>query len=178
MPPRLLISARAALLAALLAATPATARLETAGADGFISTNEAVVPVLPATAWAALVAWARWWDPAHSYSRQPGAMVLTPEAGAALLERWPGVSVRHAVVLAAMPGSLLRLSGGFGPLQALPVNAILEFTLKPEGGATRLAMTYRVAGPGQHLDQLAAPVDAVMSAGFARLTAFASQGKP
>lgn len=166
-------------LAAGLLAVPAAARLETNAADGFVSINEALVPLPADKAWAAVTSWSQWWDPAHSYSGTPGAIVLDAQAGGGLIERWPGGSITHASVLTAMPPALLRLSGGFGPLQSLPVNAILDIALKPEAGGTRLTMTYRIGGPATNrLDRLAAPVDTVMSAGFARLVRYATTGKP
>uniref|UniRef100_UPI0013D96588 ATPase n=1 Tax=Sandarakinorhabdus rubra TaxID=2672568 RepID=UPI0013D96588 len=124
------------------------------------------------------VNWQAWWDPAHSYSEVPGALRLDARAGGALVERWPGGSVEHARVLAALPPSLLRLAGGFGPLQALPVGAVLEFAITTENDSTRLAMTYRVAGgAGLKLDTLAGPVDSVMSAAFDRLVTYANTGQ-
>ena len=173
---------RAGLIAAaalLGVAAPAAARLESVGPDGFVSRSEALIPHTPTSVWAALINWSAWWDLAHSYSGKPGALTLELPPGGLLNEIWPGGNVVHAQVVNAMPPRLLRLHGGFGPLQALPVNAVLDFTLKPEGDGTRLTMTYRVAGaPASKLDTLAAPVDAVMSAGFARLVNFAQAGKP
>ncbi len=164
-------------IALLVLATPATAEVTASAPDGFTSRNTAVVAQPPTKLWAALIRWDRWWSPAHSYS---GKVVrLDPRAGGELREDWDGKSVLHAVVVNAQPPSLLRMSGGFGPLQSLPVTAILEFALKPEGAVTRLTMTYRVAGTSaSKLDTLAAPVDAVMSEGFARLTRFATTGTP
>ncbi len=171
-----LLLANAILLAL---ATPARAAVAEARADGFVSVHEAVMPALPAQLWAALINWPGWWDPQHSYSGKAGALRLDAQAGGALIERWPGGSVEHARVVAATPPSLLRLAGGFGPLQSLPVNAVLEFRIIPENGNTRLTMTYRVAGsPEAKLDTLAAPVDTVMSAGFDRLVNLANTGKP
>lgn len=169
----------AALGATMLIATPAMARLESGAADGFVSTNSALIPLPVGQVWTAMINWSGWWDPAHSYSGTPGAIVLEASAGGRLVERWPGGSTIHANVLSVMPPGLLRLAGGFGPLQSLPVNAILDIVMKPETGGTRLTMTYRVAGtPASRLDTLAAPVDAVMSAGFVRLVNFANTGKP
>ena len=159
----------------LLLASPAAAELTASSADGFTSRSEALIPKPPASVWAALTSWGQWWDPAHSYSGKPGTLSLDAKAGGHLSEQWDDGSVQHATVLSAMPPRLLRLSGGFGPLQALPANAILSFTLKPEGPNTRLTMTYSVGGPASaKLDTLAAPVDAVMTAGFQRLQRFAT----
>jgi uncharacterized protein YndB with AHSA1/START domain len=167
------------LLLALLLAAPVGARVTQSAPDSFVSSSEAVLPLPPDQVWTSLLAWSAWWDPAHSYSGAAGALDLQAEAGGAVMERWSGGSVRHAVVLSAMPPALLRLSGGFGPLQALPVVAVLDFSLKAQGNGTRLTMTYRVAGSAaSRLDSLAAPVDAVMSAAFIRLVQYANTGDP
>lgn len=158
------------LAALLLMAGPVRAEVVAATAEGFTSRSEAVLAAAPADVWAALVDWGSWWDPAHSYSGKPGALALEATAGGTLMERWSGGSVQHAEVVTVMPPRQLRMLGGFGPLQALPVQAVLTFALKPEGSGTRLSMTYVVGGPASAaLDTLAAPVDSVMSAGFARL---------
>jgi len=155
---------------------PAGAALVAAAPDGFTSHSETSIAVPPAAAWAALVQWQNWWSPAHSYSRT--APSLEVRAGGRLVESWPGGEVLHAIVLNAQPPVLLRLSGGFGPLQSMPVTAILDFTLAPDGTDTRVSMTYRVAGTvAAKLDSLAAPVDAVMSEAFARLTRLAATGR-
>ena len=159
--------------------TPAMAEVRSVGPEGFVSENEAVMPLLPEQLWRAVIDWAAWWDPAHSYSGKPGSLRLDARAGGTLSEAWPGGSVEHARVVNAMPPALLRLIGGFGPLQSLPVNAVLDISIKPDDMGSRLTMTYRVAGSaGTKLDALAAPVDAVMSAGFDRLVNFANTGKP
>ncbi len=173
--------ARAALALVLMAvaAPPARAEVVSREADGFVASGNALVPKPPAAVWAALLQWGAWWSPEHSYSGQAANFALAPNADGALVERWDGGSVRHAVVLAAFPGKLLRLQGGFGPLQALPVSAVLEFRLVPEGAGTRLSFTYRVAGPGfAGLADLAGPVDAVMTEALGRLARFAATGQP
>lgn len=160
------------ILATLLLGTPAAAEVTASTPEGFTSRSEAVIAKPPADVWATLVNWGQWWDPAHSYSGQPGRLSLDAKAGGQLAENWAQGSVLHATVLTVMPPRLLRLSGGFGPLQSLPATAILNFQLKPEGPNTRLTMTYTVAGPAHlKLENLATPVDAVMTAGFQRLSA-------
>jgi uncharacterized protein YndB with AHSA1/START domain len=167
---------RAGILALVLLAGPAAAEVTVSGPDGFVSSSKAVLVKPPAEVWAALTSW-RWWDPAHSYSGKPGALVLEPKAGGTLSESWDGNSVWHATVVNAMPPKLLRMHGGFGPLQGLPVNAVLDFVVAPYGTGTTLTMTYRVGGPPMaKLDTLATPVDAVMSAGFARLVQLVNDG--
>ena len=38
------------------------------------------------------------------------------------------------------------MEGAFGPLQEMPVQGVLTFTLAPDGPGTRVSMTYRAAG--------------------------------
>ncbi len=160
-------------------ASPAQAAVIKSAPDGIVSESSAVIGVKPARIWRALTNWSNWWDKAHSYSGKAEAIHLDPRGSGLLLERWDKNSVQHAVVLSAVAPSSLRMSGGFGPLQALPVNAILEFSLRGEGSGSRLTMTYRVAGTAaNNLDTLAVPVDSVMSEGFSRLLNYAVTGKP
>ncbi|WP_303809944.1 hypothetical protein [Sandarakinorhabdus limnophila] len=160
-------------------ASPAQAAVIKSAPDGFLSESSAVIGVKPARIWRALTNWSNWWDKAHSYSGKAEAIHLDPRGGGLLLERWDKNSVQHAVVLSAVAPSSPRMSGGFGPLRALPVNAILEFSLRGEGSGSRLTMTYRVAGTAaNNLDTLAVPVDSVMSEGFSRLLNYAVTGKP
>ena len=156
---RLIIAALA------LTATPALAEVRDATATGFVSAHSAFVAAPPAKVWTTLIDWPRWWPAQHSYSGK--APTLDLRAGGALAERWAGGDVLHATVLNIQRRKLLRLGGGFGPLQALTSNAILDLTLAVEGAGTRLTMTYRVGGPGT--GPLAAPVDGVMASGFANL---------
>jgi hypothetical protein len=50
------------------------------------------------------------------------------------------------VVINAMPGKLLRLSGALGPLQAMAVDGTLTFAMLPDDRTTRLTLSYAVGG--------------------------------
>jgi hypothetical protein len=166
-------------MALALVAAPACAEVTHSGPDGFVSMNRQVVARSPAEVWKAVLAWGRWWDPAHSYSEKPGGMVLDPRAGGLLAENFADRSVAHATVVHVRPPELLRLNGGFGPLQMLPANAVLDIALKPEGTGTRITLSYRVGGPAfAKLDELAEPVDGVMTAAFGRLVRYVNTGNP
>jgi uncharacterized protein YndB with AHSA1/START domain len=163
---------RAAVGALLLMAAPADAAVRESGPDGFLIVHEGVAPRPPADTWAALTDWGGWWPAAHSYSGKAENFDLDVEADGGLEEEWEGGAVLHGSVLHAQPGKLLRLSAPLGPLQALPVVGILDVTLAPADGGTRVVLSYRVGGPASaKLDGLAAPVDAVMGEAFARLLA-------
>jgi uncharacterized protein YndB with AHSA1/START domain len=124
--------------------------------------------VSPAAAYDRLVHVEDWWASSHTYSGDAANLNLEARAGGCWCENWPGGSVEHGRVLAAIPGQLLRIEGGFGPLQALPVGAVMTFTLAPlDGGkATALAVRYRVAGP---VGTLGPPVTTVLGEQVERL---------
>lgn len=145
---------------ALLLAGPAAAQpLPTYGS--FEVAIDRKLNVIPANAWERLIHVESWWSSQHSYSGNAANLRLDPQAGGCWCETWAGGSVEHGRVLTAMPGKLLRVAGGFGPLQALPVAAVMTFTLTPadDGKATNLSVRYRVVGP---VGELGPPVTAVL----------------
>jgi len=162
---------RAFLLFALLAA-PAGAEVVTSDA-GFVITNQATAAAPPAQVWAALIAPARYWNPAHSYSGQAGALTLEARAGGCFCEALPeGGSVEHMRVVMVMPNRTLRLSGGLGPLQSEGLAGALTWQLEPFEGGTRITQTY-VVGGNMRLDRavIAPAVDGVLREQLTRLAA-------
>ncbi len=101
-----------------------------------------------AGAYAAVTHPEKWWNGEHSYSGNAANMSLDPVAGGCWCEKLPaGGSVAHMRVVAAIPGALLRLTGGLGPLQAQPVTGVMTWAFKddPKGGST-VDLKYRLAG--------------------------------
>jgi hypothetical protein len=87
--------------------------------------------------------------------------------------------VAHGQVVLVQPGRTLRLYANVGPLQELPVNGVLTFTIAMQEAKTILRMTYRVSGgPDAGMEKLAPLVDQVMGQQFRRLKALAEGGKP
>lgn len=159
---------RVAMAALALAAGAAEARVAETRPDSFDIVLEHAIPASPASIWATLIDLPRWWDGSHTYSNKAANLTLDARAGGCWCERWAdGRSVEHARVLSAMPPGLLRLSGGLGPLQELPVNAVMTVTVGRADSGTRLRVVYRVAGPGA--GKLAGPVDGVLAGQFERL---------
>ena len=171
----------AALLVGVAAlAAPAT-WAETSGvsASGFTVTHAVVVDSDPAKVWLAFTQLPRWWNGAHSWSGQASNMTLDAQAGGCWCERWGASSAEHGRVLMAQPGAVLRLQAKLGPLQAMPVAGVLTFGTAHRDGATRLRVTYRVAGaPGDNLNELAGPVDEGVGEQVRRLKAYIETGKP
>ena len=72
-----------------------------------------------------------------------------------------------------------RYQAWLGPLQEIPNAGVLTLATARRDGATRLRVTYRVAGaPEANLDKLAPAVDGVIAEQVKRLKAFIETGKP
>lgn len=161
---------RFTVIAALLIAAPVHAQTTE---TGFTTRHEVDIAAPPAKVWAVLLQPGRWWQPSHTYSGDSANLTLDPRPGGCWCEKTANGGVEHMrVVYLAAPKSL-RLTGGLGPLQALPVSAVMTFTLAPSGAGTRPSVTYAVAGSG--LGPFAAPVDGVLAAQWPRLKAEAER---
>lgn len=147
-------------------ATPATAQTVTGDADGFASSNSAIVAAPRAEVWRELVHPENWW--AHTWSDNPGNLRLEATAGGCFCETipatdgWPAGSVEHMRVVMVIPGSVLRMSGSLGPLQSEGLAGTLTVTLADEGEGTRIQWDYVTGGHSRiDLEMLAPIVDNV-----------------
>lgn len=139
------------------------AKLESSDENHFILKHEVVVPLDTRASYRLLGKPSQWWSSAHTWSGNAKNMSLQLKAGGCFCETWNGNSVMHAQVIFAQPGSVLRLQGGFGPLQDMAVNAVLTYKLKKESDGTHVEMIYRVSGnPSHKLSSLAGIVDKVL----------------
>ncbi len=146
---------------------------------GFLVTAQQDVKANPHRVFEALGEVDKWWNPRHTYSGNAANLSLAIQGPGCFCERWEGNFVEHARVIYAARDSTLRLEGALGPLQELAVNAVLTFTLKEAAGKTTLRLTYRISGsPAAGLQDLAGPVDFVVSEQLQRLVAYIETGKP
>lgn len=148
-----------------LLATPgiSQAKLESSDENHFIVKHEVVVPLDAQASYQLLGKPSQWWNSAHTWSGNAKNMKLQLKAGGCFCEAWTGNSVMHAQVILAQPGSVLRLQGGFGPLQDMAVNAVLTYNLKKQSDGTHVEMIYRVSGNASHkLSSFSAIVDKVL----------------
>lgn len=172
---------RTAPLALALALLVGAAHAEVSGVSpsGFVITQRMETKATPAQVYAAIGHPERWWNPEHTYSGDAANLSLALTAGGCFCERWADGSVEHARVLHVLRDRAVRLSGAFGPLQALAVDAVLTIAIATKDGHTTLQMTYRVSGNADAaLDKLAPPVDGVLGEQFKRLESFAATGSP
>jgi uncharacterized protein YndB with AHSA1/START domain len=171
-----------AITAGLLATATTALHAETSevSSSGFTVTHAVAVDADPQKVWQAFTQLPLWWNSAHTWSGQASNLSLDATAGGCWCERWGnGASAVHGRVLLVIPGSVLRLQAWLGPLQERPVAGVLSFGTAHRDGATRLRVTYRVAGAAESgLDKLASPVDGVIGEQVKRLKAFIETGKP
>ncbi|MBB4840962.1 uncharacterized protein YndB with AHSA1/START domain [Sphingomonas kyeonggiensis] len=162
---------------ALVAASPAAAEVTASTETSFTVTEKVTVAAPAAKVWATLVAPSLWWNKDHTWSGSAANLSLDPRPGGCWCEKLPkGGGVEHMRVVYAAPGEMLRLTGGLGPLQAMPASAVMTVTLTPgaDGKSTAVTFEYAVAGaPG--LGRIAAPVDGVLAAQVAGLKAAAER---
>lgn len=170
------------LLAAVLLLAPVLTRAEVAdsSATGFTVKGSYLVNAAPAAVWTKLMRVGEWWNSQHTYSGDAHNLTLDDHAGGCFCENLAaGGSVQHMTVVFVMPGKILRLSGGLGPLQTVATAGSMSIELKPEGSGTRLTMSYMVAGyqPGG-MASWATPVDTVLREQFTRLKNLVERGDP
>ena len=89
----------------------------------------------------------KWWNPQHTWSGNSANLVIQPKANGCFCERLDNNgSVRHMMVEFLEPGSVLRMSGALGPLQAMAVTGVVTLQYKKVDEGTQLTMTYTVGG--------------------------------
>lgn len=171
----------AAVLTTVTAAAPAQAEVTASGPTGFIVRIELPVAAAPGVVYDRFLQVGRWWNEAHSYSGKAANLTLENRIGGCFCETLAdGGFVRHMDVVFAMPGKVLRLSGGLGPLQAMGASGVMSVQFKPEGTGTRLSLVYPVSGfaDGKGLTDIAPAVDGVLAEQLTRLKRFVETGKP
>jgi hypothetical protein len=121
----------------------------------------------------------KWWNRQHTFSGNATNLSLDLVAGGCFCERWNDNSAQHAQVVFVKKDAMVRMVGSLGPLQEMALNGVLTFAIAAKDGKTILTVTYRVnGGEKSGLDELAAPVDGVLSEQMHRLATYAEGGTP
>jgi hypothetical protein len=145
-----------------LAAPTARGAHEELPLGGFKVTHELVLPGSPETIYDAVSGdLSGWWD--HTFSGKPSRLVLDPRPGGGFEEIFDasGDGARHATVIYADRGELLRFAGPLG-LSGYAVNVVYTYAFTAAGAnadSTRLTLTVHAAG--QMVPNAAAAVDGV-----------------
>jgi uncharacterized protein YndB with AHSA1/START domain len=168
------------LIAVLLVAcgnAPLQAAIGEADAGHLVLNYALPIKATPARAYAATVDIARWWSSDHTYSGDAKNLRIDAKAGGCFCERWKGGSVEHMRVLLAMPGTMLRLAGGLGPLQSGALNGTLTLEFKSGKDGNQVLVSYLISGYFKGgLDKLGGGVDAVLGAQLQRLQQLIDNG--
>src|SRR5262249_24244675 len=117
---------------------------------------------------------------AHTYSGNSRNMTLENKPGGCFCEKLAdGGFVRHGSVEFSSRGKALRLSGALGPLQGMGAYALMALSFQKAGTGPERVVTYTVSGyaPGKGYEELAAPVNGVLTDQFARLKRYVETGK-
>jgi hypothetical protein len=121
----------------------------------------------------------KWWNPQHTWSGSSANLVIQPKANGCFCERLENNgSVRHMMVEFLEPGSVLRMSGALGPLQALAVTGVVTLQYKKVDEGTLMTMTYTVGGyDPDGLKNMAVIVDGVWADQLSRFRDFCEAKK-
>ncbi|MDE8651381.1 SRPBCC family protein [Novosphingobium album (ex Liu et al. 2023)] len=142
-------------LAALLAPLPALAGVQAVTERGFVVRYVAEVPASADETWETLIAPAKWWSKAHTYSGDSRNMTIDLRPGGCFCEILPSTvspnaaprgGVEHMRVVYVERGRALRMVGGLGPLQSDAATGVMTVMLKPAGAGTRILLEYTVGG--------------------------------
>ncbi len=161
--------------AAVLLSTSAHAEVKSATDVGFEVSRTLTINATPAQVYRALGVPSEWWNKAHTYSGDARNLSMVLRAGGCFCEKIPacGGTVEHARIVYAQPGSLLRVQGSFGPLQAEGVTGTLTWALKAVPGGTEVTQNYVVGGYIRSgASGFAAPVDQVLGEQLGGLKAY------
>ncbi|MEO0574229.1 MAG: ATPase [Pseudomonadota bacterium] len=171
-------------VAALAAASWSTAaRSEVLHADvsGFVVRHQVAVMAPRETAWRMLVGHvAEWWHSDHTYSGNAANLYIEERALGCFCEQLGEQdAVVHLTVTAIRTGSLLRLTGGLGPLGLMGVDGNMVFSFGESEGKTIVVLEYRVGGyDPDGLEAIAPAVDGMLGEQLERYVRFVESGSP
>ncbi len=158
----------------------AIAEIADSSVTGFTFKTTLNVQAAPETVYKQFLAIGNWWDPSHTYSGDAHNLSIEQKAMGCFCESLPnGGAVRHMEVLLLMPGKMIVLSGGLGPLQSLAATGTMKIILSPAAGGTKVDVTYAVGGylPAG-MNTFASPVNEVLTEQFARFKNYVESGSP
>lgn len=166
-------------LAGFIVSAPARADVVSTDVGGLISRSSVTVKGSPGEAYQRFLNIGAWWNPVHTYSQDASRLSLKAEPGGCFCESLKdGGFVEHLRVVLVMPGKLLRLQGGLGPLQEMGASGVMTVKFEAAGAQTQVTLIYAVTGylPDKGMANVAAPVDTVVHEQLERYKHFADGG--
>ena len=170
------------LLLAVLAVAQmyAVAEIADSSTAGFTFKMTINIQAAPDAVYKQFFAVGNWWNPSHTYSDDAHNLSIEEKPAGCWCEKLPnGGGVRHMEVVLLMPGKLIVLKGGLGPLQSIAATGAMKISLFPATGGTRVDVRYTVGGylPGG-MNTLAGPVNEVLTEQFTRFKSYVQTGSP
>jgi uncharacterized protein YndB with AHSA1/START domain len=167
------------LVAALVLAGSASAKIVDSQPDGFEVSETADIAAPAAEVWTALGEIGSWWDAQHTFSGDAKNLSIELKPGGCFCEALPdGGGVAHLQVVYVRPKTAVRLSGALGPLQSTGAGGHMAWTLKETGLRTTFTLTYDVGGYARGgLKAWAKPVDKVLGEQVARLKRYVEKNR-
>ncbi len=165
---------------ALALAGTAAAQIADSAANGFTYKATLDLHAPPDTVYQRLLAIGNWWSSGHTFSGDAHNMSIDARAMGCWCEKLPsGGAVRHMEIVNVMPGKMLVMSGGLGPLQFMAATGTMIFRLAPLDKGTKLDISYGVSGyfPAGTAN-LTGPVAGVLTEQFTRFQSYVETGNP
>jgi hypothetical protein len=163
----------------VMAAAAAQAAVTDSAENGLTNVHEVVINAERAPTWAAAIGEiGQWWSDDHTITGDAGNMSIRAQPQGCFCEiLGNNGGVVHLTVTFVNPGTLLRLTGGLGPLGLMGVDGNMTWEFFDDEGGTRVNFTYAVGGyrPGG-LGAVAIPVDYVIGEALQRLKAYIETG--
>lgn len=166
-------------IAVALAHAFAWAEIADSTASGFTYKLTLQFQAPPETVYQRLLLIGNWWSSDHTFSGDAHNLSIDPRPMGCWCEKLPnGGGVRHMQVVNVMPGKMLVMTGGVGPLQSMAATGSMSFKFTPANGGTKLEVTYAVTGyfPGGTAG-LTPAVESVLTTQFTRLKSYVETGK-
>ena len=164
---------------ALLSAPQAEAAIKSQTDTSFDIVQTTTTKSPPERAYAALRDVGHWWDGAHSFSKNALNLRMDLRAGGCLCETLPeGGGVEHLHIGAVLPGQMVILHGGMGPLMFQAVTGTLTISFKPSGTGSEVTWRYTAAGAFDGgAGKWAGAVDGVIGAQASRMARYVDTGR-
>ncbi len=158
-------------LLALLLPLPAVAEVVDAGPNGFKVVHEVVIAAERAAVWQAAIDIGSWWSDDHTISGEATRMSIDPRPMGCFCEMLgPTDGVVHLTVTTVSTNSMLRMTGGLGPLGVMGASGNMIWEFSDADGMTRVTFSYAVGGYYEGgIETMADPVDFVIGEALSRL---------
>jgi uncharacterized protein YndB with AHSA1/START domain len=174
---------RTILFTALLlacAVTHTAAEIADSAANGFTYKLTLSIQAPPETVYQRLLAIGSWWGSDHTFSGDAHNLSIDARPMGCWCEKLPNNGgVRHMQVVNVMPGKMLVMTGGLGPLQSMAATGSMSVKLSPDQVGTKFEVSYSVVGYlPSGMNTLAAPVEQVLTQQFMRFRNYVEKGDP